>query len=289
MLVVVLTAVVSPALILGAEFQSRAFQMRDDFGVEPLTGCVLQYYYYIPCPTFSWFWAWTGPDLGEAMGVFFEIGGLSTGGFAPCDPAQCHSIEAIWILDFAGYGTLYPGLFSVVFDAFCSDQYGCPVGSELWSSVPWDTHLGWNYVPVEPPLCVTSCVTLPGPPPSAPRILITGTHTGTDGIYPAWGSDNISTAIAEACAMHDVGCLPALYPRPAASHYGTIHTGFYGINYGGGNFDYCPPLWLPDGRDTTPDGSQYGFIELAWRIDVSCTGPSKAEAVNWSTIKAFYR
>jgi hypothetical protein len=268
----------------GSDFEGKPFQMREDFGTEPLSQCVLQYYYYIPCPTYAWFWAWIGPDCGEAVGVFFEIGDVSTGGFADCDPAQCHSLETFRILDWAGYGTVYPGRFTVVFDAYCSDEYGCPTGPSLWTSGPWETHFEWNYVEVEPSLCITSCCMQPGPPPSLPRILITATHTGSEGTYPAWGADNVGTPVQQGCTMHDIGCLPALYPRPTNSHYTTIHSGFYGMN-----LEYCPPLWICDGHDTTEEGSQYGFIEFAWRIYVGCTGPTAAEAVDWSTIKALYR
>ena len=84
--------------------------------------------------------------------------------------------------------------------------------------------------------------------------------------------------------MHDIGCLPALYPRPHTGHYPTIHSGYYGVN-----FQYCPPLWFLDGRDQTDDGTEYGFIELAWRIYLSCGGPTAAETPAWSTIKALYR
>ena len=84
--------------------------------------------------------------------------------------------------------------------------------------------------------------------------------------------------------MHDLGCLPALYPRPYVSHYSTIHSGYYGQD-----FAYCPPQWFKDCRDTTPDGSQYGYIELTWSIVMRCVGPSKVEATTWSAIKSMYR
>jgi hypothetical protein len=113
---------------------------------------------------------------------------------------------------------------------------------------------------------------------------VTATHTGTNGIYPAWGFDNISTALEAGCVMHDIGCLPALYPRPAAGHYGIVHSGYYGTG-----LQYCPPLGFVDGRDTTMDGSQFGFIELLWRIYVSCTGPTAGEPSTWSNIKSIYR
>ena len=84
--------------------------------------------------------------------------------------------------------------------------------------------------------------------------------------------------------MHDIGCLPALYPRPAISHYSTIHSGYYGTN-----FAYCPPLPIFDGRDTTRDGSQYGSIELLWTIYLDCGGPTSNEASTWGGIKSIYR
>ena len=188
-------------------------------------------------------------------------------------------------MDFAGYGTVYPGRFTIEMDIFCSDERGCPVGPRLWTSGPLETHFAWNYIDLEPPLCLTSCSTPPGPPPpSALRILVTATHTGTDGVYPAWGLDNISTPIEQGCTMHDISCLPAAYPRPYVSPYPRVHSGYYGVG-----FQYCPPLWLYDGRDTTRDGSQYGSIELLWRIYLSCTGPSAVEPSTWGSIKSIYR
>jgi hypothetical protein len=85
--------------------------------------------------------------------------------------------------------------------------------------------------------------------------------------------------------MHDTGCLPALYPRPEASHYATVHSGYYGT----GVIQYCPPQWFIDQGDTTPDGTQYGFIELAWRIYLICTGPTGLEGTSWGKIKSMYR
>ena len=269
----------------GADLKVKAFQMREDYGTEPLEECMLQYYYYVPCPTYAWFWAFTGLIDQDILGVFYEVGDLSMGGYSICDPAQCHSLNTIRVIDFSGYGTLYPGLFTIEFDAYCSDGLGCPVGPSMWTTGSWELHFGWNYVPVEPPLCLTDCCAYPEPPSSSPRILITATSTGTNGGYPAWGFDNISTGLEVGCEMHDIGCLPALYPRPHYSHYPTIHTGYYGTG-----FQYCPPLWFLDGRDTTWDeGTQYGFIEAAWRIYVSCTGPTTTESVSWGGIKSMYR
>ena len=84
--------------------------------------------------------------------------------------------------------------------------------------------------------------------------------------------------------MHDEGCLPALYPRPYVSHYPTMHSGYYGQG-----FEICPPQWFKDGADTTPDGSQYGFVELAWRLYVVCGGPTETGTTTWGNIKSMYR
>jgi hypothetical protein len=94
--------------------------------------------------------------------------------------------------------------------------------------------------------------------------------------------------------MHDYGCLPVLYPRPYTSHYPVMHSGFYGQD-----FTYCPPLNFCDGRDTTcagslcfPDGingTQYGFIELCWRLYITCSGPTKTQTATWGDIKSLYR
>jgi hypothetical protein len=264
--------------------ERQSYQMREDFGAEPLYDCTLNYYYYIPCPTYSWFWAFTGWTPGDVIGQWFEMGDLGTGTSGPCDPAQCHTLEQIRVLDFAGYGTVHPGLFTIEFDVFCADQYGCPVGPSLWNSGPKETAFAWNYLAVDPPLCITACAVDPGPPPTAPRILVTATHTGPCGIYPAWGMDNISTAVEQGCIMHDQGCLPALYPRPYVSHWSIMRSGFYGAN-----FEYCPPQWFMDGRDTTPDGSQYGFIELTWRLYIVCSGPTGTQPTTWGDIKSIYR
>jgi hypothetical protein len=282
--VVILAVSVGAAAAQPAGSRMTAFQMREDFGAEPLYECRLQYYYYVPCPTYTWFWAFCGPITGETMGAFFDLSDASTGVGTACDPDVCHTLEMVRILDFAGYGTMYPGLFTIEMDVYCSTEQGCPAGPRLWTSGPLETHFGWNYIDIAPPLCLTACASIPGPPPSAPRVLVTATHTGTNGIYPAWGFDNISTNLEMGCVMHDIGCLPALYPRPAVSHYGTFHSGYYGTD-----FAYCPPLGLFDGRDTTRDGSQFGVIELLWTIYLGCDGPTATEPSTWGDIKSLYR
>jgi len=269
--------------------EKRAFQMREDFGTEPLYDCYLNYYYFIPCPTNSWFWAFTGWTPGDVVGVFFTVGdpSMSSPGCDPdystCDPYNDHAIDQFKVLDFAGYGTVYPGCFTVVFDIWCSDGQGCPIGPPLWNSGPRELCVrGGNYVDVSPDLPVTHCST--GSPSSYPRFLITATMTGTEGRYPAWVLDNIGTAVRLGCAMHDQGSCPALYPRPGASHYGTMHTGYYGVN-----FQYCPPWWFIDGADSTPDASIYGYIELVWRVYLIRSGPDAAEPSTWGAIKSMYR
>jgi hypothetical protein len=62
-----------------------------------------------------------------------------------------------------------------------------------------------------------------------------------------------------------------------------MRSGYYGQG-----FEYCPPQLFKDGYDTTPDGSQYGFLELAWRIYLTCSGPTEAATTTWSDIKAMY-
>jgi hypothetical protein len=279
--VVVVVFVASTALAL----DKYRMQMRDDFGTEPLYDCALNYYYYTPCPTYSWFWAFTGWAVGDIIGEWFQVGDVSMFGWTQCEPENCHNLEQIRVLDFAGYGQLHPGLFTIEFDVYCADEFGCPIGPSLWNSGPRETGYAWNYFTVDPPISICGCSVDPGPPPSRPRILVTATHTGTQGIYPAWGTDNISTPVEQACVMHEYGCLPAYYPRPYSSHYATIHSGCYG----NGSFRYCPPKWFLDGRDLTPDGTQYGFVELAWRIYLICAGPTETEPATWGRIKSMYR
>jgi len=264
--------------------ESKAFQMRGDFGMEPLSDCQLNYYYYTPCPTYSWFWAFSGWEYGDVVGAWFKVGDLSMHTGAACDPVECHTLDGIRVLDFAGYGTVHQGLFTVEFDVYCCGEYGCPVGPPLWSSGRWETGYAWNYIPVDPPICLTGCSANPGSPQSAPRILVTATHVGTWNDYPAWGADDISLHVETGCEFHDLSCLPALFPRPYNSYYPTMHSGYYGQG-----FRYCPPLWFKDGRDTTPDATEYGYIEMAWRIYLTCSGPTDVQPTTWGNIKSMYR
>ena len=48
--------------------EKKAYQMKEDFGTEPVYDGWINYYYYIPCPTYSWFWAYTGWDPGDVVG-----------------------------------------------------------------------------------------------------------------------------------------------------------------------------------------------------------------------------
>jgi hypothetical protein len=261
--------VLVPILVLcGTAFgiESAAFQMKEDYGCEPLQDeHILQYYYYVPCPSFSWFWGFYDWSCGDIIGQFFTIGDMPTGGHTVCDPVQCRSIDGLSVLDFAGYGTSYPGYFTVRFDVYCSDEAGCPVGPVLWTSGPVETQVGWTDVVIDPPVGVGDCFSDPGPPPSAARVLVTATHIGTMCSYPQWGLDNVSRPVIEGCAMHDISCLPVLYPRPRTSHYATIHTGYYGTDS-----ETCPPQPILDPNDHTPDGTHYGHLELAWKLHVQC-------------------
>ncbi len=263
-------------------FEKTAVQMKDDFGTEPLWNCILQYYYYIPCPTYSWFWAFRGWDPGDIIGVFFKIGDMSTGGYTACDPVNCMHLDLFRVLDFAGYGTTYPGLYTVRFDVYCADANGCPIGGSLWNSGPVETRYGWNLIYVDPDLAVCPCVIQPN---YAPRFLITATMIGSDCTYPSWGMDNISTAIQYGCQLHDYGCLAALYPRPFVSHYPVMHSGYYGT----GGFQYCPPYVFGDGRNDPGSLLPYGAIELAWRAYITCAGPTATEESTWGSIKGMYR
>jgi hypothetical protein len=265
--------------------EKKAYQMREDFGTAPEYDGALQFYYYIPCPTYSWFWAYTGWDPGDIIGMGFPIGKQGTGGWDPLDPLNCHTLEIIRVLDFAGYGPYYPGLFTVSFDVWCC--FGPPGPDHmhvwLWNSGPIETAFAWNYIYVEPPLCFTYCEPNPY---GYPVVTVTATMTGTNGIYPAWGMDNISTTLEVGCLLHDLGCLPVYYPRtaPGVDPATCVHGGYFGTDP-----TYCPPAGFLDGRDTTPDGTQYGFIELAWRIYVGCSGPTSAEPSTWGNIKSMYR
>jgi len=274
-----LSAASSPAIAL----ETRAYQMNEDFGSEPIYDSALQYYYYIPCPTYSWFWGFSGWVPGDIIGEWFQLGEISTGDYGPADPLNCQKLDQLRILDFAGYGPMRPGQFTVEFGIYCSDEYGCPVGPSLWNSGPEETGLGWNYIHFDPFLDISSCKPSPEPE-SGSRILVTATHIGPKGCYPAWGMDNISTAIQIGCAMHDFGGLPAWYLRPYSIHNASIHSGFYGQG-----FQYCPPRWFKDRGDTTTDGTQYGFMELCWRLYITCAGPSESQPATWGNIKSMYR
>jgi hypothetical protein len=269
--------------------ERRAYQMKEDFGTEGLYDGALQFYYYIPCPTYSWFWAYSGWTPGDVVGMGFPIGAMGTGGWDMLDAYNCNQLEQIRILDFAGYGTVYPILFDVEFMIWCCIGPDPHEHVLLWASGPVVTHFAWNYFLINPPNGISFCP-CPWNPYGYPVVTVTATHVGTDGRYPAWGLDNISTALEQACVMHDLGCLPASYPRaapgsmPGMPEPGVqVHGGYYGTDP-----TACPPIGIPDGRDTTPDVTQFGYIELAWRIYCICSGPTATEPSTWGNIKAMY-
>jgi hypothetical protein len=264
--------------------EKKAFQIKEDFGTEPLYDCMLNYYYYIACPTYSWFWAFSGFTPGDIVGMCFNIADEGTGGSGNCDPAVCHQLEQVRILDFAGYGAIYPGLFTIELDVYCASEQCCGATApfvHLWSSGPLETGYGWNYFDVTGyGLPFTTCWSQ-----ETFGIVITATHTGSEGTYPAWGFDNISTALETGCVMHDLGCLPALYPRAwCGGPDPKVHGGYIGAY----PFEYWPPLMFCDGGDTTPDCTQFGAIELVWRIYLICAGPDAAEPTTWGKIKSMY-
>ena len=119
-----------------------------------------------------------------------------------------------------------------------------------------ETSLGWNYiVPAESVQIGQD-----------ERILLTATCIGSEGGFPTWAIDNVSTPVLYGCELHDYCCLPLLYPRPLSSHFSTMHSGYYGPG-----FAHCPPEWFMDARDTTPDdlslqgardGSNFGDLNF---------------------------
>lgn len=279
------------ALMLPASAKhGQAYQFKDDLGMDSYGDCRLQYYYHIPCPDDSWFWELWGPpaggmwEPGHIVGQWFHVGDMCTGGFEPCDPEDCQSLYAIRFLNLFPYGTPYPNINLVTFDIYCSDEEGCPIGPSLWQSETIRPGYGWQYLILDEPVSLCPCVTDPGPPPAGPRVLVTATHGGWWCAGPAWGTDNISTPLEMGCEMHDVGCLSVLYPRPSNSYYDRIHSGFYG--YG---MSYCPPIPFADKGDTTPDASMYGYVELAWRLYLTCAGPTVVQPATWGAIKSIYR
>jgi hypothetical protein len=280
-----LVCLAAPAFSL----EHKAVQMAEDYGSQPPYDRPSSYYYYVPCTTSSWFWEFTDWEPGDVLGVFYAVGDPSMGipsGDPPsldCANRYSHRLEYIRILDFAGYGTIYPGLFTTTFDVWCADANGCPVGPSLWSSGPTEfCHAGWNYVAVGPDVYVDNCYTqIVGNMRCYPRFLITAKMTGLLAKYPAWGFDNVSTPLSLSCAMHDDGCYPALYPRPSVNHYPSMHSGYYGQN-----FSLCPPVWFLDPGDSV--GNVYGCIELAWRVYVELWY-SATEPTTWGNIKSIYK
>jgi hypothetical protein len=289
-LLITVIVVCVAASVYGLE--KKAVQMREDYGSEPLYNCYMNYYYFIPCPTNSWFWILSGWTPGEVVGAWFRVGDPSMGRtgsgcppYSACDPCANMSLEQFRVLDFAGYGTIYPGLYTVRFDVWCADVNGCPVGPPLWSSGPKEfCTAGWNYVNVYPYVSLSDCYTqLQSNLKCYPRFLIAATHTGTLATYPAWGVDNVSSPLGLSCAMHDTGCCPAMFPRPQVGHYPTMHSGDYGVN-----FSHCPPQWFLDGADSV--GNVYGFAELGWKAYLGgYVDPTTTEPTTWGNIKSIYK
>jgi len=268
----------------GFAVEKTAYQMTKDFEAEMPGDCALEYYYYVPCPTCSYFYRWTGWAYGDIVGQLFMIGDASMGGGEACDPATCHRLEEIRWLDLnpdaPGW---YPTDYMIRFDLFCSDMQGCPIGPSFWSATTLSARTGWNGHTVLNPPCVGACI---ADPPGVPVILLTATHIGwTDGTAPHWGTDAPGKYVQYGSDMHEIGCLPVRYPRPWNSYYSPgIRSGYYGR----GTLT-CPPQYFCDKLDTTSDCTEFGFCELAWTITLSCSGPTSAEPATWGRLKSMYR
>ncbi len=257
-------------------------QMMDGFPDSTWDCYTPRYWYIIPCDAASWAWAISGWQQGDIIGQFSTIGerGLD-GQTCPC-PSQCWHLNKIRVLDLQGWGTTYPGLYTIKFNVYCADENGCVVGPSLWNSGPIETRFGWNFIYVDRPLALCSCF---WDPDFGPRFLITVTMVGSRVYEREWYFDNISAPVQQGCYMHDISCWPALYPRPYNSYFPVMHTGYYG----NGTPWQCPE-WFKDPGDTTPYGTLYGHIELTgWRAYLSCFGPTETEESSWGRIKAIYR
>jgi hypothetical protein len=268
----------------------KEYQMREDYGPDPSSYyCALQYYYYIPCPTYSWFWGYYGWQQGDIIGACFRVGDQGAGGFEPCNPLNASDLGWISVLDFAGYGTVYPGLYTIEMDVYCADETPSP-RSHLWNSGPLETHIGWNYFEVDPPLNLQPCWGYEEWPPAGPTIVVTMSFVGSEGNYPMIAFDNIGTAIDVGCVMHDYGCTPAWFPRSRMGSDGrSVHSGYMG-RY---PFEHWPPLPFADGVFTDHWGSGwYGFVELAWQIYLARVPMGTAKRLHsttWGGIKSLYR
>lgn len=191
------------------------------------------------------------------------------------------------MLDLAGYGTLYPGLFTIELDAYCTDEARAPA-QHIWNSGPIETALGWNYFVIDPSIRLhTSCEGFA----QNPTIVVTMTFTGTEGTYPVVGFDNIGNAAEAGCVMHEYGCLPSYYPRGwVGGDNPRVHSGYVGRFA----FEYWPPLALPDGMHPVSSPPEtFGYVEAAWRVYLGCYGPTKSPAAvdptSWGGIKSLYR
>jgi hypothetical protein len=270
-------------------FEIKPYKMQEDYSLEPLYDCALQYYYYIPCPTYSWFWGVYGWKPGDILGASFRIGDTGTGGCDPCDPWCCTALEYIRILDLAGYGSIYPGIFTIEMDVWCSDASMNPF-KHIWNSGPLETGFGWNYIET-PGLHGLPIVDCYDSDLEYPSIIVTMTCTGTNGVYPMVGFDNVGTAVRTGCQMHDSGCLPVQYPRDAAGNAApSVRSGYVGRYC----FEHWPPLGIPDGDHARQQAMSFnGFAEVAWRIYLEshcpCLSPAGVQGTTWSGIKSLYR
>lgn len=283
-LLVTVTLISLVSALPTAAWEMKEYQADWDYGTELPHEFLLQYYYFIPCPTHSWFWGVSGWEPGSQIGVYFTLGDISMGGFSTWADYYLPRLYGFSYLDFAGYGAIYPGLYTVEFEIRCADDDGCPVGVPIWNSGPVESAYGWNYISISPCLEIEECcIDWHCYPDPRSRILILATHIGTDCSYPSWGMDNVSCPVESGCDMHDRGCYTAHYPRPFSSHYASMHSGYYGVD-----FEYCPPQYFADGGDTSEMHWEFGYVELAWRLYIEGFFHD-VEPATWGSIKSMYR
>lgn len=61
----------------------RPYRIEEDYGQQPMYDMAIQYYYYLPCPTYSWFWGYSGWEPGDVLGASFTVGDQPSGPFDP--------------------------------------------------------------------------------------------------------------------------------------------------------------------------------------------------------------
>ena len=271
-------------------FEAKMQKARKDIGVVPLGDCYLSYYYHCPEPGtgLAYYWYVNTWDENDIFGTCYNIGDQGYGGDPACDPTLAQSLSRILFVEGSGAcGGAYPGANSCELDVYCAPEYCCgptaPV-VHLWNSGPYECNVGWNYLEIDPPLCLTDCCLDPQPDCN-PSIVVTITMTGYEHIYPEIAFDCPYAVALFGYPWHDIGCLPAVVPRgPCGGPAPAVHGGYIG-SY---PFQYWPPFPLCDFADSTPDCTQFGYIEWRCTIDLLHSGPTATETSTWGNIKSMY-